>query len=252
MVLDNGQFNPGILKADIVKFTSDCEIRMIGDVIVSIFGGMGIASNFLTEVMVVLRACEWAILYYFRKIYIRTNSKAVMASSMYGNLPWVFFSLFFGSTVVSLDKHAQQPASTPMTDNTINTTPPSPVATLSSPPPQPKMSTKFKDLLALGGPVPERINSRSACHGTVASMGVELARGTDLATQLTNRGILWFIGTSVVLSLASLIPLSKGISVESESDGVMTSKAELWKGRFAMLGFVALVFTEFVTGSASV
>ncbi|KAI3861425.1 hypothetical protein MKW98_000377, partial [Papaver atlanticum] len=50
----------------------------------------------------------------------------------------------------------------------------------------------------------------------------------DVAAQLTNGGIPWFIGTSVVLSLASMIPLSKGITVESKSDGVMTSKAELW------------------------
>ncbi|KAI3861426.1 hypothetical protein MKW98_000378 [Papaver atlanticum] len=114
------------------------------------------------------------------------------------------------------------------------------------------MSTKFTDLLAFSGPAPERINGRLAMIGFVAAMGVELARGTDVAAQLTNGGIPWFIGTSVVLSSASLIPLSKGITVESKSDGVMTSKAELWNGRFAMLGLVALVFTEFVTGSALV
>ncbi|KAI3889007.1 hypothetical protein MKW92_046673 [Papaver armeniacum] len=153
------------------------------------------------------------------------------------------------------DKQAHQPASTPMTASTGNITPPPP-ATLSSPPPQPaapkKMSTKFTDLLAFSGPAPERINGRLAMIGFVAAMGVELARGTDVAAQLTNGGVPWFIGTSVVLSLASLIPLSKGITVESKSDGVMTSKAELWNGRFAMLGLVALVFTEFVTGSALV
>ncbi|MCL7025114.1 hypothetical protein MKW94_030074, partial [Papaver nudicaule] len=115
-----------------------------------------------------------------------------------------------------------------------------------------KMSTKLTDLLAFSGPAPERINGRLAMIGFVAALGVELARGTGVAAQLTDGGIPWFIGTSVVLSLASLIPLSKGISVESKSDGVMTSKAELWNGRFAMLGLVALVFTEFVTDGALV
>ena len=51
-----------------------------------------------------------------------------------------------------------------------------------------------------------------------------------------------------MLSLASLIPLFKGISVESKSEGWMTSNAELWNGGFAMLGLVALAFTEYVKG----
>nr|GEV81829.1 copia protein [Tanacetum cinerariifolium] len=55
-----------------------------------------------------------------------------------------------------------------------------------------------------------------------------------------------FVGTSVVLTLASLIPLFKGVRAESKSDGLMTSDAELWNGRFAMLGLVGLAFTEFV------
>jgi len=49
-----------------------------------------------------------------------------------------------------------------------------------------------------------------------------------------------------VLSLSFLIPLFMGISVESKSEGLMTSNAELWNGRFPMLGLVALAFTEYV------
>ena len=49
-----------------------------------------------------------------------------------------------------------------------------------------------------------------------------------------------------MLTLASLISLFKGISVESKSDGLMTSDAEMWNGRFAMLGLVALAFTKYV------
>ncbi|RZC59584.1 hypothetical protein C5167_006889 [Papaver somniferum] len=47
------------------------------------------------------------------------------------------------------------------------TTPPSP-----APRAAPKMSTKFTDLLAFGGPAPERINGRLAMIGFVTAMGV--------------------------------------------------------------------------------
>ncbi|KAF6173446.1 hypothetical protein GIB67_027141 [Kingdonia uniflora] len=123
---------------------------------------------------------------------------------------------------------------------------------LSPPPPAPKVNTSLSDLLAFSGPAPERINGRLAMTGFVAALAVELAKGDGLVAQLANGGLPWFLGTSVLLSLASLIPLSKGVSVESKSDGVMTSSAEMWNGRFAMLGLVALAFTEFVTGSTLV
>lgn len=111
-----------------------------------------------------------------------------------------------------------------------------------------QVSTKFSDVLAFSGPAPERINGRLAMVGFVSAMGVELARGDDVVAQLMNGGLPWFVGTTVLLSIASLVPLFKGVSVQSMSDGLMTSDAELWNGRFAMLGLVALVFTEFLTG----
>ncbi|XP_050240587.1 early light-induced protein, chloroplastic-like [Quercus robur] len=112
----------------------------------------------------------------------------------------------------------------------------------------PKVSTNFLDLFAFSGPAPERINGRLAMIGFVAAMVVELSSGEDVFAQISNGGIPWFLGTSIVLSLASLIPLFKGISVESKSEGVMTSDAEMWNGRFAMLGLVALALTEYVKG----
>ncbi|CAK9171180.1 unnamed protein product [Ilex paraguariensis] len=115
-----------------------------------------------------------------------------------------------------------------------------------------KVSTKFSDVLAFSGPAPERINGRLAMIGFVAAIGVELANGQDVFTQLSDGGIPWFLGTSIVLSLASLIPLFKGVTVQSKSEGLMTSDAELWNGRFAMLGLVALVFTEYLKGGALV
>lgn len=88
--------------------------------------------------------------------------------------------------------------------------------------------------------------------GFVSALAVELGSGQDVLTQISNGGLTVFVGTSVVLTLASLVPLFKGVSVQSKSSGLMTSDAEMWNGRAAMLGLLALAFTEFVTGSALV
>ncbi|GMP56310.1 hypothetical protein CsSME_00020853 [Camellia sinensis var. sinensis] len=137
-------------------------------------------------------------------------------------------------------------------DVTPITTPPPASQPIPFPPPKPKVSTKFSDVLAFSGPAPERINGRLAMIGFVAAMAVELSKGEDVLAQISNGGVSWFVGTSIVLTLASLIPLFKGVSVESRSEGIMSSDAELWNGRFAMLGLVALAFTEFVKGGALV
>ncbi|KAG6530847.1 early light-induced protein 1, chloroplastic-like [Zingiber officinale] len=116
------------------------------------------------------------------------------------------------------------------------------------PTPKPKESTRFFDILAFSGPGPERINGRLAMIGFASAIAVELARGDDLAAQLMNGGLPWFAGTAALLSAASLVPLLKGVSAQSKSGGVMTADAELWNGRFAMLGIVALAFTEYLKG----
>ncbi|KAM3707192.1 hypothetical protein ACJW31_02G005500 [Castanea mollissima] len=120
--------------------------------------------------------------------------------------------------------------------------------TITPPQSSPKVSTSFSNLFAFNGPAPERINGRLAMIGFVSAMAVELSNGQGVFAQISNGGIPWFLGTSIVLTLASLIPLFKGISVESKSDGFMTSDAEMWNGRFAMLGLVALALTEYAKG----
>ncbi|KAH9608899.1 hypothetical protein KSS87_011736 [Heliosperma pusillum] len=119
-----------------------------------------------------------------------------------------------------------------------------------APKPLPKVSTKFGDLFAFGGPAPERINGRLAMIGFVAAVAVELSNGTDLFEQISNGGGQWFLGTSILLSVASLVPLFQGKRAEAKTDGLMNSDAEIWNGRFAMMGLVALAFTEYVKGGA--
>jgi len=110
--------------------------------------------------------------------------------------------------------------------------------------------TKFSDLFAFSGPAPERINGRLAMIGFVAALAVELSKGTDLFDQISNGGAQWFLGTTILLSVASLVPFFRGQSPEEETDGLMNSDAELWNGRLAMLGLVALAVTELVKGGA--
>ncbi|XP_058192274.1 early light-induced protein 1, chloroplastic-like isoform X2 [Rhododendron vialii] len=119
-------------------------------------------------------------------------------------------------------------------------------------PSEAKVRTDFFNLLAFSGPGPERINGRLAMVGFVAAIAVELSKGEDVFAQISNGGIPWFLLTTGVLSVASLIPLSSGVSVESKSKPFWSSDAEMWNGRFAMLGLVALALTEFVKGGALV
>ncbi|CAL5091100.1 unnamed protein product [Urochloa decumbens] len=105
------------------------------------------------------------------------------------------------------------------------------------------------DALAFSGPAPERINGRLAMVGFVSALAVEAARGDGLLAQAGNgAGLTWFAYTAVVLSAASLAPLLQGESAEERSGGLFTADAELWNGRLAMLGLVALAATEYLTG----
>ncbi|CAM0905507.1 unnamed protein product [Alopecurus aequalis] len=121
----------------------------------------------------------------------------------------------------------------------------------SAPPPnKPKASTSIWDALAFSGPAPERINGRLAMVGFVTALAVEAGRGDGLLSQLgSGTGQAWFAYTVAVLSVASLVPLLQGESAEGRAGAVMNANAELWNGRFAMLGLVALAATEIVTGT---
>ncbi|XP_074310142.1 early light-induced protein 1, chloroplastic-like [Silene latifolia] len=113
-----------------------------------------------------------------------------------------------------------------------------------------EVSTTINEIFAFNGPAPERINGRLAMIGFVAAVAVEVSKGTDLFTQISDGGVLWFLGTSTLISIASLVPLFKGETAESKTEGLMNSNAELLNGRLAMLGLVALACTEYVKGGA--
>ncbi|TKW30734.1 hypothetical protein SEVIR_2G057500v4 [Setaria viridis] len=153
---------------------------------------------------------------------------------------------------------AQAEDAEPTTEETsaASSTSPSPTTpSAATPTPKPKAAKKpaspgLWDALAFSGPAPERINGRLAMVGFVSALAVEASRGGGLLSQAgSGSGLAWFAATAAVLSVASLVPLLKGDSAEARSGGVMSADAELWNGRFAMLGLVALAFTEYLTGA---
>lgn len=82
----------------------------------------------------------------------------------------------------------------------------------------------------------------------VSAVAVELASGEDLISQLSSGGVSWFVLSAVMLSVASLVPMFNGVSAESKSQPIFSSSAEMWNGRLAMIGLVALAVTEYVRG----
>jgi hypothetical protein len=86
--------------------------------------------------------------------------------------------------------------------------------------------------------------------GFVSALAVEATRGDGILSQAGNgAGLAWFAYTAAVLSAASLVPLLQGESAEGRSGRFMTADAELWNGRLAMLGLLALAVTEYLTGA---
>ena len=141
-----------------------------------------------------------------------------------------------------------KPDMDPTKETNAGTSSPSPAP--APPKPKPKASTEIWDVLAFSGPAPERINGRLAMVGFVAALSVEASRGGGLLSQAgSGSGLAWFATTAAVLSVASLVPLLQGESVQSRPGAVMSADAELWNGRFAMLGLVALAVTEIITGA---
>eukprot|EP00253_Pinus_taeda_P013323 PITA_13323 len=115
-------------------------------------------------------------------------------------------------------------------------------------PQSPPLAPKFRDIFEFSGPAPETINGRLAMLGFVSVVAVEAATGNDRFSQVNNGGVLCFLVTASVLTAASLIPMLKGVTRESRSEALMSSDAETWNGRLAMVGLMALALTEFLKG----
>lgn len=109
----------------------------------------------------------------------------------------------------------------------------------------------FGNLMAFDGPGPETINGRLAMLGLVYAWFNERFTGLPVGSQVAlGPGFAGFLFVAQVITWASLVPLAQGLSPDSIKGGpfgIFRAKAERWNGRLAMLGFSALLITEFYT-----
>lgn len=144
--------------------------------------------------------------------------------------------------VASKAESVIQEASTP------NLPPPSPSSPAVASPVS-SSSPSVGEVFAFAGPGPEVINGRLAMLAFVAAAGAEVTTGFTAVQQLAEAPALVGI-TAVIFTIASLIPIFRGVSPASKSNGLFTPTAEMLNGRAAMLGFVALLVTEWAKQAA--
>ncbi|MEW5300775.1 MAG: hypothetical protein WDW36_003681 [Sanguina aurantia] len=119
--------------------------------------------------------------------------------------------------------------------------PPPVVPAYVAPPPK---AISIGDAMAFTGVAPETINGRLAMLGFVAAIGAEFTSHATIDSALVPiiGGALLFIG-------ASFVPILNGGNLKRES-GPFTPAVELFNGRAAMIGFLALIVLEQVSGKS--
>lgn len=113
----------------------------------------------------------------------------------------------------------------------------------------------FPDALRFNGAAPEVINSRLSMLGCVAALAAELTQHTTVFEQFRAAPVP-IIGTFVLITVASLIPILKGVPRYGGKRwgglAAFTPDAEITVGRVAMLGFLGIVVNEIITKTPAV
>ncbi|MEW5313759.1 MAG: hypothetical protein WDW38_005299 [Sanguina aurantia] len=144
--------------------------------------------------------------------------------------------------------------------------PPPVVPAYVAPPPK---AISIGDAMAFTGVAPETINGRLAMLGFVAAIGAEFTSHATVVSQARpldgfrelSRWHTWclfvkidsalvpIIGGALLFIGASFVPILNGGNLKRES-GPFTPAVELFNGRAAMIGFLALIVLEQVSGKS--
>lgn len=133
-----------------------------------------------------------------------------------------------------------------------------PAAETAAPPAPPAdEGMDFFKIMGAGGLAPEVINGRAAMIGFLAALGAELASHDSVFKQLGEGGLAGMLAVWAAVTAASFAPLARGKSVEEtflkknpESLGPFKADAEMLNGRAAMMGLLALLVLEGMSGQS--